>query len=212
MNMANHSFALFNTTLHGNTTTTGRTPNTGGFRNVSQTSDLPGLIFGVLLLFFCFIVCLISIIHLKSFPLERASLDAQSAKKDRLEKRRVFIEENLTVREWNTHDFTDIKNEEQNEDDEATEDDFTATASPEADEQIRVDNDVPSCVLSRNYASFCDDAGCAVCLCNYKAGDRVCESSSSCCKHIFHEACMASWLLKRDECPLCRQKYIVVSV
>ncbi|EXB87866.1 RING-H2 finger protein ATL80 [Morus notabilis] len=48
-------------------------------------------------------------------------------------------------------------------------------------------------------SSFVD---CAVCLENFKAGDK-CRLLPS-CNHSFHSQCIDSWLLRTPVCPICR--------
>lgn len=77
--------------------------------------------------------------------------------------------------------------------------------------------------------------GCAVCLCEYEVGDRICWASNDACPHVFHEDCLLNWLLavgrkkqkrRRNHpeestgdrvkdvtafpmlCPCCRQQYV----
>jgi hypothetical protein len=49
---------------------------------------------------------------------------------------------------------------------------------------------------------------CAICLYNFENHDQVCESNNPECKHVFHEECLASWLLKHKDCPICRCDYL----
>lgn len=50
---------------------------------------------------------------------------------------------------------------------------------------------------------------CAICMMNFDEGDLICESNNSQCKHVYHKACMTSWLKKHEDCPLCREIYIL---
>jgi len=43
-------------------------------------------------------------------------------------------------------------------------------------------------------------ASCAVCLCEFEAGDSLRQLP---CKHFFHEHCVDRWLQRNKRCPLC---------
>jgi len=49
---------------------------------------------------------------------------------------------------------------------------------------------------------------CAICLEKYKAGDEICWSKNKYCPHAFHLDCMTEWLMKSDDCPMCRENYL----
>lgn len=55
---------------------------------------------------------------------------------------------------------------------------------------------------------------CAVCLCQYEAGDNVTWSPETACQHAFHSDCIVTWLSKKEEpkCPICRQQFCRVVV
>ena len=48
---------------------------------------------------------------------------------------------------------------------------------------------------------------CCICLCHYEAGETIVWSSNMKCPHAFHEDCILTWLVKKNEalCPFCRQ-------
>ena len=48
---------------------------------------------------------------------------------------------------------------------------------------------------------------CSICLENIINEEHKTITS---CKHIFHEECMAKWILQNNSCPLCRTKFNVV--
>lgn len=52
---------------------------------------------------------------------------------------------------------------------------------------------------------------CSICLQNYEVGDDICWSPNETCKHAFHTECLSSWLMKHDNCPLCREDYLKVT-
>lgn len=43
---------------------------------------------------------------------------------------------------------------------------------------------------------------CSLCLDEYCDGEEVLRLN---CTHLFHENCLAPWLTKSTECPLCKQ-------
>ena len=45
-----------------------------------------------------------------------------------------------------------------------------------------------------------DDPTCTICFGPLEDGDRVGDLS---CNHIFHAECLKSWLVRRNQCPLC---------
>ena len=45
----------------------------------------------------------------------------------------------------------------------------------------------------------------------YQIGDEICCSKNKDCTHVYHAECMIQWLMKHDECPLCRADYLKVS-
>jgi hypothetical protein len=55
--------------------------------------------------------------------------------------------------------------------------------------------------------------GCAICLSHFRPQQLVCESSNSLCQHIFHKECMIDWLMKdHDDCPMCREVYLIKTI
>ena len=50
---------------------------------------------------------------------------------------------------------------------------------------------------------------CAICLSN-KVNDTktIVQSTTNLCHHEFHRSCLASWLIMKTECPVCRQCYL----
>ena len=44
---------------------------------------------------------------------------------------------------------------------------------------------------------------CSICLDNYKIDDKISILS---CEHFFHKKCLDQWLIKKEECPLCREE------
>mmetsp|Transcript_25914 Transcript_25914/g.38387 ORF Transcript_25914/g.38387 Transcript_25914/m.38387 type:complete len:337 (-) Transcript_25914:100-1110(-) len=49
---------------------------------------------------------------------------------------------------------------------------------------------------------------CSVCLEAFEAGDTLSWSKDLQCKHVFHGDCLLPWLMKNDDCPMCRATLI----
>jgi hypothetical protein len=49
---------------------------------------------------------------------------------------------------------------------------------------------------------------CIICLNDYAEGDILCWSQNSKCQHFMHKECAAEWLMRHEECPLCRHNYL----
>jgi len=49
---------------------------------------------------------------------------------------------------------------------------------------------------------------CPICLEIYTAGEEICWSHNDKCVHGFHLDCMVAWLMKSNDCPLCREPYL----
>ena len=50
---------------------------------------------------------------------------------------------------------------------------------------------------------------CPICIDAFEIGDEICCSRNSNCPHVFHTECMVSWLMKHNDCPLCRADYLI---
>ena len=53
---------------------------------------------------------------------------------------------------------------------------------------------------------------CSICFLKFNKEEVVCQSNDSACQHIYHKECMESWLLKHDQCPICRRPYLALPV
>jgi hypothetical protein len=49
---------------------------------------------------------------------------------------------------------------------------------------------------------LCAILSCAICLNDYAHGEIIQGSNN--CQHIFHAECIMKWLVKHQECPICR--------
>ncbi len=61
------------------------------------------------------------------------------------------------------------------------------------------------CTVVGFSSRFVDALTCSVCLDDWKIGDKC---SSLPCKHLFHEACIMTWLKKQPQCPYCRAELV----
>jgi hypothetical protein len=59
--------------------------------------------------------------------------------------------------------------------------------------------------LKPEYDVCCIDSEetCCICLGTMHKGDTCCKMS---CEHVFHKECIDSWVTRKNECPLCKQK------
>ena len=57
-------------------------------------------------------------------------------------------------------------------------------------------------------ATLYSPTSCAICLDSYSIGDEIAWSHNDLCHHAFHLECIVDWLMKHDECPMCRLNYL----
>ena len=49
---------------------------------------------------------------------------------------------------------------------------------------------------------------CSICLETFRVGDEVTWSKDLRCHHCFHSDCLITWLMKKEECPVCRSSFL----
>jgi Ring finger domain len=54
------------------------------------------------------------------------------------------------------------------------------------------------------------DVECAICMGPMKAGEWAAWSANEECTHAFHRPCIGPWLLKRTDCPCCRNELLPI--
>jgi len=59
-----------------------------------------------------------------------------------------------------------------------------------------------------NSSSMYSPKHCAICIQKYKDGDDICWSRNDKCHHVYHLNCMVEWLMRHDDCPMCRQLFL----
>ena len=62
-------------------------------------------------------------------------------------------------------------------------------------------NNLPSTKIKNNSKILLDKKECVICLQEYKAYEYI---TSLPCIHVFHTKCIKSWLLTKNECPICK--------
>ena len=63
----------------------------------------------------------------------------------------------------------------------------------------------------RNTVKHTTTEPCPICLTEYEEGDKICWSQSSQCTHMFHRKCIFEWLMKHNDCPLCRNDFLTLA-
>lgn len=155
----------------------------------------------------------------------------------RVMERKEYVQKSLITRQWTmpSHSVTErecnvslCENGQREEADiraVATVVDVEAPLSPvPTTEQRTMPDDFESCSstcsshsidkLEQLDADYEKDTGpeCAICLSCFQQGDSVVESVNTSCRHVFHAKCMYGWLLRHDECPVCRAVYLKETV
>ncbi len=51
---------------------------------------------------------------------------------------------------------------------------------------------------------------CSICYESYKKGDDVAWSKNQNCLHAFHVDCILEWLMENDDCPICRENFLIL--
>jgi hypothetical protein len=146
---------------------------------------------------------------------------SQERKEERKRQRKEFILSGLIVKEWEPDDDAMVVVEPAKGDDEDKDD---TPPSVEAVEQAPQSlapkiNSLLAYAMGSDDCESCSEGedekpGCAICLSHFKPPDLVCESNNASCKHVFHKDCMVDWLTTKqhDDCPLCREVYLLETV
>lgn len=56
---------------------------------------------------------------------------------------------------------------------------------------------------------LCRLKDCSICLCSYSKGDVIAWSTNPTCQHEYHRDCIQHWLLSHEECPMCRNVFLL---
>jgi hypothetical protein len=176
-------------------------------------------VFSVAFFGICAVIVIYGILREKR-ALRRARAEANMAShesKDEMKrKRKEMILEGLIVDEW----VPDDPLVESTKGDQGTQPSgkaFEAEAEASQEAAPPTNSSPASCAMGsddcESLAGGDEMADCAICLSHFKPQELVCKSNNSSCQHIFHKDCMVGWLMKRhDNCPMCREVYLLKSV
>lgn len=78
----------------------------------------------------------------------------------------------------------------------------------ESRERAITDTKKVSVQKDNNQEDQCLGIDCSVCLNHFNVGDELAWSRKLKCQHVFHSDCLIPWLMKHEECPVCRTKLI----
>lgn len=59
-------------------------------------------------------------------------------------------------------------------------------------------------------SNILENRECPICWEPYQVDQKICWSPNKGCSHAFHADCMIMWLMKKDNCPMCRSNYLRV--
>jgi len=149
------------------------------------------VVISLIFLMFCCLVATAALMKGESdLARRRQRAAARETRKEFLARRKELIATQLIVREWNA-------------------DDKTLDTAEDATSNTDSDPTIPSSVQIDSEEPLWDDNGCAICFSPFEDHELVCESNNLSCKHVFHKDCLVKWLEKHEDCPICRNIYIV---
>ena len=59
-------------------------------------------------------------------------------------------------------------------------------------------------------SDFSEGIECPICMDVIAGGDYVSWSANPKCNHVYHHLCIKNWLLKREDCPFCRECFLPI--
>jgi hypothetical protein len=65
------------------------------------------------------------------------------------------------------------------------------------------------CYIEEEESIEVSERFCAICLDPLSENETVSLANHKDCPHMFHRFCVHEWLLKNDDCPVCRRPYLV---
>ena len=138
---------------------------------------------------------------------------SHKSKQERREEKKECISNGLIVREWVPEADLPVEPMKVDQDTQIPDDAVTVPQPP----ALQISSSPASCAMRsddcKSLAGEEEMAGCAICLSHFESQQLVCESNNSSCQHVFHKDCMVDWLMKyHDDCPMCREVYLLKTV
>jgi hypothetical protein len=173
-------------------------------------------VFSLVVFGLCSLMVMFAILREKQLAFAQVEkyVASQEGKEERRRKRKESIVGGLIVKEWVSADQT-VESTERDQDTPRSGEAVEAPQPPPA--QPTNSPSPASCAIGSDdcgpLAGEEDMAGCAICLSPFQPQQLVCESNNSSCQHVFHKECMVDWLMKHhDNCPMCREVYLLTTV
>jgi hypothetical protein len=182
----------------------------------NQINVVALILFSFAVVGICMVICIVDRLREKwaSQAQVEAAVASKKSKEERRRERKELILNGLIVNEWVPDDLP-VDSTEGDQDTPATLGEAVEASQSPAPP---INSSPASCVMG---SDDCDSLtgeeeemeGCAICLSHFKPQQLVCESNNSSCQHVFHKDCMVDWLMKRhDNCPMCREVYVLKTV
>jgi hypothetical protein len=172
-------------------------------------------VFSVMVFVICFAIVALGLFRTQALEdIETEQATSHEDKKERRRKRKQFVSNGLIVKEWVP---VDLQVRSTTEDQDTPPSSEKAVEAPQSAPAPATNSSPASCAMGsddcESLAGEEEMAGCAICLSHFKPQQLVCESNNSSCQHVFHKDCMVDWLMKyRDDCPMCREVYLLKTV
>ena len=75
--------------------------------------------------------------------------------------------------------------------------------------EVMIDGDMGvASDLQNSFSTSGEKMVCTICLESLEAGEEVSWSRNLECNHCYHKDCISMWLIKHNECPVCRNDYL----
>jgi hypothetical protein len=189
----------------------------------------------VILVFVVLILLVAPSIYMRSTPVRRRSSSSTTARKkqvsdpQKVKRRYQTISNWLITKEVVEHDLqrsgcqpscadanaTSLKEDHQcehtngyiigngNRDDEESASNTNSTAPVQEQDAAEQEYD-------HDFSDYQHRNDCHICMEEFEVGEKVSWSASESCNHAYHFQCIKEWLLKKKDCPYCRQTMLPI--